>query len=200
MTNLISKIFKNIISDSVKIFEFFICFFPESRSGMFLRTKYWNIKLKNTGGVFEFGSQIMGAERLICGHNFSLGRNAFLKIHLEHTVYIGNNVSIAHNSYISSANHLFDLVDIPIMQQGYDDKKVLYNDKSYNIVIEDDVWVASNCTLLAGVHLQKGCIVAAGTIVISGIYPEYSIIAGNPAKVLKNRLSPLPTDLNILQR
>lgn len=194
MIKIASKILKNIVSDAAKIFEFFICFFPESRTGMFIRAKYWNMKLKNTGGIFEFGSQIMGPERLVCGHNFSLGRNAFLKIHLDRNVYIGDNVSIAHHSYMSSANHLFDRVDIPIMLQGYDNKKVAYNNQSYNIVIENDVWVASNCTLLAGVHLQKGCIVAAGSVVISGTYPAYCIIAGNPAKVLRSRVSPSNSD------
>lgn len=53
------------------------------------------------------------------------------------------------------------------------------------IRIGDDVWVGANVTILKGVHIGDGCIIAAGSVVVKGEYPSRSIIAGNPARVVK---------------
>jgi acetyltransferase-like isoleucine patch superfamily enzyme len=53
------------------------------------------------------------------------------------------------------------------------------------IVVGDDVWVGANATILKGAHIGDGCIVGAGAVVSKGEYPAGSIIAGNPAKILK---------------
>lgn len=57
-----------------------------------------------------------------------------------------------------------------------------------DIVIEDDVWIGTRAIILSGVHIGKGAIVAAGAVVTSDI-PEYSIVAGVPAKVVKKRFT-----------
>lgn len=53
------------------------------------------------------------------------------------------------------------------------------------ITIGNDVWLGANTTILKGAQIGNGCIVAAGAVVPKGIYPDRSIIAGNPAKVVK---------------
>lgn len=53
------------------------------------------------------------------------------------------------------------------------------------ITIGDDVWLGANTTILKGAQIGNGCIVAAGAVVPKGVYPDRSIIAGNPAKVVK---------------
>ena len=53
------------------------------------------------------------------------------------------------------------------------------------VEIGDDVWVGANCTILKGARIGRGCIIAAGAVVLSGYYPERSILAGNPARVVK---------------
>ena len=53
------------------------------------------------------------------------------------------------------------------------------------IEIGDDVWIGANATVLKGACIGNGCIVATGAVVLSGEYPERSLIAGNPAKVVK---------------
>lgn len=54
------------------------------------------------------------------------------------------------------------------------------------IRIGDDVWVGANATILKGAHLGDGCIVAAGAVVTRGEYPPGSILAGNPARIVKS--------------
>lgn len=62
-------------------------------------------------------------------------------------------------------------------------------DQSYegaSIIVDDDVWIAANCTITKGVRLGKGCIVGANSVVIKNVEP-YSIVGGVPAKVIGNR-------------
>lgn len=54
------------------------------------------------------------------------------------------------------------------------------------IILEDDVWVGDNTWILSGVHIGQGAIVATGSVVTRDV-PAYSIVAGNPAKVIKYR-------------
>ena len=80
-----------------------------------------------------------------------------------------------------------DDINIPIMQQGTSCAKIDFNNKIYSIVIKDDVWIGSKCILLSGTYLEKGCVVSAGSVV-SGKFDPYSVIAGNPARVIKKRI------------
>lgn len=57
------------------------------------------------------------------------------------------------------------------------------------VVIEDDVWVGSNVTILKGVTIGRGSVIAARAVVTKSC-PPYSIIGGVPAKVLKARFAP----------
>ncbi len=63
-----------------------------------------------------------------------------------------------------------------------------------DIVIEDDVWLGVNSIILSGVVIKKGAIVGAGSVVTKSVEP-YSIVAGNPAQLIKQRF----TDEEILQ-
>ncbi len=54
------------------------------------------------------------------------------------------------------------------------------------VIIDDDVWIGRDVTIMVGRHIKKGTIVAACSVVAKD-FPEYSIIGGNPAKLIKNR-------------
>jgi virginiamycin A acetyltransferase len=53
-------------------------------------------------------------------------------------------------------------------------------------IIENDVWIGQNVTILPGVHIENGAIIGANSVVASDI-PAYSIVAGNPAKKIRKR-------------
>ena len=53
------------------------------------------------------------------------------------------------------------------------------------IFIDDDVWLATRCTILKGVHIGKGAVVAAGAVVTRNV-PEYTVVGGVPARIIKH--------------
>lgn len=54
------------------------------------------------------------------------------------------------------------------------------------IILEDDVWIATNALILSGVTIGQGAIVAAGAVVVKDV-PPYAVVGGNPAKIIKYR-------------
>ena len=79
---------------------------------------------------------------------------------------------------IITRNHRFDRTDIPMMEQGFCEEKPVF--------IGDDVWIGDKVLILPGVKIGTGCIIAAGAVVTKDI-PDYSVAAGVPAKVIKQR-------------
>lgn len=59
-----------------------------------------------------------------------------------------------------------------------------------HVVIENDVWIGEGSTIMSGVTISSGSVVAAQSVVVKDVEP-YTIVGGNPAKVIKNRFSPL---------
>ena len=90
-------------------------------------------------------------------------------------VMIGNNVILAQNVVISALNHNFKDVLTTINQQGV---------KTDQIIIENNVWIGANSTILAGVHIGEHVVVGAGSVVTKDI-PSFSVVVGNPARILK---------------
>lgn len=94
-------------------------------------------------------------------------------------VIIGNNVSIAPNVVLiacSSANNGKKINEIPYV------KEHLWRES--RIVIEDDVWIGANVTILPGVRVGECSVIGAGSVVTKNIEP-YTIVAGNPARILR---------------
>lgn len=60
------------------------------------------------------------------------------------------------------------------------------NDKSTDIIIEEDVWIGANVTLLAGAYLRRGCVVGAGSIVSKEV-PPYAVVVGAPARIISKK-------------
>jgi acetyltransferase-like isoleucine patch superfamily enzyme len=79
---------------------------------------------------------------------------------------------------IYAENHNFQNPDVIMKDQGVTRQKV---------TIEDDCWIASNSIILAGVTVGKGSVIGAGSVVTKDV-PAFSIVAGNPAKIIKSRL------------
>lgn len=55
-----------------------------------------------------------------------------------------------------------------------------------DIIIDDDVWIGMNTIILSGVHIGQGAVIGAGSVVSQDV-PPYSVVVGNPGKVIKKR-------------
>lgn len=108
-------------------------------------------------------------------------------------VKIGSHVMIAAKTSINTVSHNHSIVGIPMCQQGINTAPV---------VIEDNVWIGLNATILQGITIGKGSIIGAGAVVTKDI-PPYSIAVGTPARVISKRKddsSPSQTDVLKLTR
>jgi len=92
-------------------------------------------------------------------------------------VTIGDNVLMGPYVVVVSANHGFRDLAVPIREQA----------ETYGpVIIEDDCWIGTGATLLAGSHVGRGSVVAAGSVV-RGAFPPNSILGGVPARILGDR-------------
>ena len=90
-------------------------------------------------------------------------------------VEIGDHVMFAANVVVSGLNHSYKNISVPPALQ-----KVITN----KIYVSDNVWIGANSVITAGVFIGKNAVVAAGSVVTKNV-PPFSLVAGNPAKVLK---------------
>jgi acetyltransferase-like isoleucine patch superfamily enzyme len=90
-------------------------------------------------------------------------------------VTLGNHVIFAQNIVLSGLNHGYQDILTPISLQPVSKSQ---------IVIEDEVWIGANSTVVAGVTIGRHSVIAAGSVVTRNV-PPYSIAAGNPARIIK---------------
>ena len=180
----------NLLKKTISSFYLhLIIYFPKSIIGNFIRKKYWeNYLTTNDIKLIERGVEIFTTTKSSYGKNLVIGYNTILSCEDGLGIYIGENVGIAAYCYLRTSNHKIDDINIPILQQGHDFKSLSYNGSNYSIVIEDDVWIGAHSIILSGSHVCQGVVISAGSVVSSKI-PPYSIVAGNPARVIKSRLN-----------
>lgn len=90
-------------------------------------------------------------------------------------IQIGNHVILAQNIVVSGLNHKYENIECPINKQGV---------STSPIIIEDECWIGANSILTAGVCIGKHSVVAGGSVVTKSV-PPYSVVGGNPARILK---------------
>ncbi len=101
----------------------------------------------------------------------------------KESVYVKKYTVLAPDITIITNNHR-STVTIPQVILG----ESHINDKSADVVIEEDVWVGTRSTILAGVTLGRGCIVGANALVTKSV-PPYALVAGMPARIIGVKFS-----------
>ena len=112
-----------------------------------------------------------GVGDLIIGHRTRIGIGSVL----IGPVTIGNDVRLAQHVVMSGLNHGYEDISIPISQQPVSTKP---------IVIKDETWLGANVFVAAGVTIGKHCVIAGGSVVLKEV-PDYCVVAGNPARIIK---------------
>lgn len=121
--------------------------------------------------IEDFSTVNNGMGDVIIGNHVRVGMSNVL----IGPVTIGNYVIMAQNVVMSGLNHSYQDIEIPTCLQKC---------TTSEIIIEDEVWIGANSVITAGVRIGKHSVVAGGSVVTKDV-PPYSIVAGNPARVIK---------------
>ncbi|PLS30673.1 LPS biosynthesis protein [Bifidobacterium margollesii] len=106
--------------------------------------------------------------------NVSIGQN-FHVVSYSSRLVIGRGTTISGNVFISNVNHGYREIDVDALHQEMIEKET---------VIGENCFIGYGAVVLPGSHLGKQCIVGANAVV-AGDFPDYSVIAGVPAKIIK---------------
>lgn len=107
------------------------------------------------------------------GDYSGIGMNSYVG-----AIKIGRDVMIGEELIAISTTHEFRSREIPMREQGFQEQRP--------ITIEDDVWIGSRVIILPGITIGRGSIVGAGSVVSKDV-EAYSIVAGNPARLIRKR-------------
>ena len=134
----------------------------------YIITDYSNIILEE-GAYLKRDSVILNGRA-----NFIMRRNSGSAEELM--VISGNHMSVVGLNLAQVTNNVKDRLDTN-------------NEYDKDVIVDEDVWIGARVTLLSGVHIGRGCEVGAGAVVRSST-PLYSIVFGNPAKIVGFRFTP----------
>ncbi len=115
-----------------------------------------------------------GAPIITIGDRCTLGKGIGIVGH-EH-IEIGDDIWTGHYCYVSDQNHGYEDVDLPIGTQMW------HNDP---VSIGSGSWLGHGAIVLPGARIGRHVVVAAGAVVIKGDYPDNSVLAGVPAKIVR---------------
>ena len=133
---------------------------------------------KNT--TFGRGTIFWAPNKMNIGNNVYIGKYCTMQADIE----LGNNIEIANNvGLIGKYDHDYTCIEKSIKDSPWiGDPDYQFKGKGQKIIIEDDVWVGYGSIILTGVTVQRGAIIAAGSVVTHDV-PAYAIVAGNPARI-----------------
>lgn len=127
---------------------------------------------------------ISGIKNIKIGKNSSIGGRALI-LCTRAKLIIGNYVMIGPQVTIITGDHKINAIG-KYMADVSDSEKDPENDLP--VVIEDDVWIGANSTILKGVTIGEGSVIAAGSVVTKNV-TAYTVVGGVPAKIIKNRFT-----------
>lgn len=141
--------------------------------------KHMGMKIGKGSSVLRFCNFLVPS-RIIVGTNSIINQHCFLDGRGSRVI-IGDNVDIAQETNIWTLQH--------------EPNSAEHATTGGDVIIEDHVWIASRVTILPGVKIGKGAVVACCSVVTKDV-PEMSIVAGVPARVIGRRRNDLTYNLN----
>lgn len=156
-------------------------YIPSHTIRLFLYRMLFGVKIGKDSSI-HWRCEFNQPAGILIGHNTIIGNDAFLDGRMKNFIAyrkahgrpltIGNNVSIAGEVRIYTMEHDIDSPD--------------FSEIGAPAVIEDYVVIGTRVTILPGVHIHKGAVVASGAVVTKDV-GEYEVVGGIPAKFIKAR-------------
>lgn len=137
-----------------------------------LRKLYYKILGMNIGrgSIINMNLYLVNAKQINIGVHTHINRNCFLDGRAG--IIIGDSVSVSHN--------------VSIITGGHDYNSSVFAGRYYPITIGNYVWIGVNATILQGVTIGDGAVIAAGAVVTKDV-PPYTVVGGVPAKIVGSR-------------
>lgn len=133
---------------------------------------------------FSPSNSVFTYESMVVGNDVSIGYHADF-VATRSKIIIGDHVVFGPHVSIRGGDHRFDIPGRYI-DSIKDDEKLPQNDA--DVIFEGDNWIGMNTTILKGVTIGFGSIVAAGAVVCNSV-PPFAIVGGVPAKVIRYRFN-----------
>ena len=138
-----------------------------------------SVRIMKRDGKISVGNRVL-LHRFVklsaYGGKIEIGNNTYIgdrtEIHSGESVKIGNNVNVAWDCNILDRDY-----------HGFESETEIKK----SVTICDNVWIGCRCTVLKGVTIGEGSVVAAGSVVTKDV-PEKCLVAGNPAKIIKENV------------
>jgi acetyltransferase-like isoleucine patch superfamily enzyme len=130
------------------------------------------------------GTILWAPDSLRISENVYIGKYCTIQCNGEigKGVLIGNNVGV-----IGRNDHDYKQIGVPIRNADWvGSNNALSQNNTNRVVIEDDVWIGYGAIILSGLKINRGAVVAAGSVVTKDV-ASYSIVGGNPARILGMR-------------
>lgn len=171
MRNFLAYLFNYLMREWIM----FIPFHAVRR--FFLRRQLCSL---GSGSSFLLGVEIRTPRNVAIGNNCVINTRVLLDGR-GGKISIGNNVDIAHEAVIWTLEH--------------DPQDDHYTAKGAGVIVEDYAWIASRATILPGITIGRGAVVACNSVVTKDV-PAMAIVAGVPAKIIGQRNSKLDYTLH----
>ena len=161
---------------------------------------------QKVGAVISFDENLMLEPycSFRTGHNLcDMGSFSYTQSNVEHDLVIGRYCSLAWgitfvlgqhpHHYMSTSQFTWgpyqEVAKMPLVDAGIKEWRYPeFNWRNKPCVIEHDVWIGANCLIKEGITIGTGAVIAAHSVVTKSV-PAYSIVGGNPARVIKKRFS-----------
>ena len=131
-------------------------------------------------GVFVGRNTILSCKNgdIVIGDHANIGFNC--EIFSASRVTVGKSILMAAYTYLVGGDHLYDRIDIPVLEQGR---------TARGIEVGDGVWLGTHVVVTDGSTIGRDAIIGAGAVVV-GAVPDYAIATGIPAKMQRDRRTP----------
>lgn len=122
--------------------------------------------------VINEGTRLVCAEKIVIGNDVMISWGCNIVDSNMHSIHSAERLEDTKNARIEIENHT--------MGQHVDYSKI----ESAPIIIKDNAWIGFHVIILKGVTIGKGAVIGAGSVVTKDV-PDYAVVGGNPAKLLK---------------